>query len=377
MTYLIRKKPNNNNMLEHGVTYGGEAGDAFSLNDAISGAVKEASVKGCEMVLRGRISLGAISRSMNDAASFGRATKHLIKNLFVSSFKKHEAQMFYGQSGLGKVSSYVDATKVLTMTTATWASGIWAGAENMLIDIYNVTGSASQVSKARISAVDIAARTLTLDFSAATGTSADLETRATAGDDLDIYEYGAKGKESVGLHKMLTESSASIFGISTASYSLWRGNTYSAGSAALTFTKISEAIAQSVAKGLEGKIDLFVNPRTWSDLLSEQTALRQFDASYDVKKYENGSQSIMFYSQNGMIEIHSSTYVKEGFAYGLDLSSFERVGSSEITFKIPGAKEDFMIELESAHGLEFRTYCDLALFCNALGHNFVITNIVN
>jgi len=124
-------------------------------------------------------------------------------------------------------------------------------------------------------------------------------------------------------------------------------------------------------------LDLFVNPKTWSDLLSEQTAQRQFDSRYDTKKYENGAMSIVFYSQNGMIEIHSSTYVKEGIAFGLDLGCFERVGSSDVTFKIPGTNEDYMIKLQDYHALEYRTYCDLAIFCTALGHNLLITGISN
>lgn len=366
--------------LEHGVTYGGESGDSFTLNDAIAGAVKEATVKGCEMVLRGRVSLGAVSRSISDEASFGRATKHVVKNLMVSTFKKHEYQLFYGQVGLGTVAAYVEASKLLTITTSEWAPGIWAGAENMRLDLYNVTDAAFQGVKVRVAKVDIRNRKLTLDFSTATsGSSAGLDTDInTDGDDVVIYEHGAKGNECAGLHKILTEESGSIFGISTADYSLWRGNNYALPSAgALTFTAVSDAIAEAVAKGLESKLDFFVNPKTWSDLLSEQTAKRMFDSSYDVKKYENGSESIVFHSQNGLIEIHSSTYVKEGYAYGLELGCFERVGSSEITFKIPGRNEDFMVLLENAHGIEFRTYCDLALFCNALGHNIVISNIVN
>ncbi|GAG39616.1 unnamed protein product, partial [marine sediment metagenome] len=50
---------------EHGVTYAGTAGDAFSYNAAISGVVKQATIQSSEMVLRGQISIGAISRSAN------------------------------------------------------------------------------------------------------------------------------------------------------------------------------------------------------------------------------------------------------------------------------------------------------------------------
>lgn len=364
--------------LEHGVTYGGEEGSAFDLKDAVSGATKEASVKACEMVLRGRVSLGAVSRSINDAASYGRATKHVIKNLLTSTYKKQEQMMFYGKSGLGVVESatYVAPNTEVLIKEETFAPGIWSGAEGMKLDFTSSIGSAPAGGQLEHSIIKVNIRTRKLYI-------AGDETANILADDI-IFEHGAYGNECLGLEGMLKSSASTIFGIST-SYSLWNGNVYDlyedggapVGGEPLSFTHVSNAIADAVSKGLEGKIDLFVNPRTWSDLLSEQTAQRMFDSRFDVKKYENGSQSIVFYSQNGMIEIHSSTYVKRGLAFGLDLKTFERVGSSDVTFKIPGTNEDFMIRLPEAHGLEFRTYCDTALFSSAIGHNIIITSIKN
>lgn len=357
------------------VTYGGEAGTAFSLKDAISGVTKEASVKGCEMVLRGRLAIGAISRSINDAAAYGRATKHVIKNLLVSTYKKQEQMYFYGKASLGQVqsSTYVAPYTEVVIKEATFAPGIWAGGEGMKLDFtasLSVAPAGAQIEH-QIAKVNIRARKLYI--------SGD-ESANILADDF-IFEHGAFGNECLGLESMLKESTGSVFGIPT-SYSLWNGNVYDlvadggeSSAAPLSFNHVSNAIADAVSKGLEGKIDLFVNPRTWSDLLSEQTAQRSFDQRFDVKKYENGSQSIVFYSQNGMIEIHSSTYVKAGLAFGLYLKSFERVGSTDVTFKIPGTNEDFMIKLEGAHGIEYRTYADTALFCNGLGLNFLITSI--
>jgi hypothetical protein len=362
--------------LEHGVSYGGEEGEAFDLKPAISGATKEAVVKGCEMVLRGRVSIGAVSRSINDAASFGRATKHVIKNLLLSHYKKHEQVMFYGQSSLAQVASvsYVAPNTLIVIKDETFAPGIWSGAEGMKISLTSAlnVAPASPVDQLSIVKVDIRTKTISV--------ATDL-TASIAADDY-IFEYGAFGKESVGLQKMLSEQVDPIFGISTADYSLWRGNVFDLitdggelAAAPLSFKHISTAIADAVSKGLEGKLDCFVNPKTWANLLNEQSALRSYDSSFSVKKYENGSQAIQFYSQNGLIEVHSSTYIKEGIAFLLDLSCFERVGSTDITFKVPGMNEDYMIKLETAHGLEFRTYSDVALFCDALGHNIIITSI--
>ena len=360
--------------LEHGVSYTGEDGAVVTLNDAISGLTKEANVKGCEMILRGRIALAAISRSVNDAASYGRATKHVIKNLLISTYKKQEQMMFYGRAGLAIVESI--SSQVVTLTEAAFAPGIWAGGEGMKIDFYDAASGGSQQGAVTtgypISKVNVRTRELTVVGDLTGVAAADL-----------IFEYGAYGNECLGIQAMLTETSGDIFGIST-TFSLWNGNVYDlitdggeSAAAPLSFDHVSSAIADAVSKGLEGKVDLFINPRTWSDLLAEQTAQRQFDSRFDTKKYENGSMSIVFYSQNGMIEIHSSTYVKAGLAFGLDLTCFERVGSTDVSFKIPGTQDDYVIRLESANALEYRTYADIALFCNALGHNIVITSIAN
>lgn len=354
--------------LEHGVTYGGEAGEAFDLNDAVPAGTKEASVRACEMVLRGRVSFGSISRSINDAASFGRATKHVIKNLMVSSHKKQEQMMFYGQSGLARVDGAVTAAALIPIRAADFAPGIWAGAEGMKLKIYDdKVGTTDRYGAGALSitSVDIKNKTITVDQN------------VTLVDGDYIFEFGALGNECLGLEAMLDGSVASPFGIPSASYSLWNANKYDNGAAVMTFAKVSDSIADAVSKGLEGKIDFFVNPKSWANLLNEQTAQRRFDSRYDVKKYENGSEGIVFHSQNGIIEVHSSTYVKESLAFGLELDCFERVGSSELTFKVPGSSDDFMIKLEAAHGVEFRTYCDQALFCSALGHNILIYNIIS
>lgn len=349
---------------EHGVTYGGTEGDAFSYESPINGVTKNATVKGAEMVLRGQVSLAAISRSGSDAASFGRATKHVVKNLINSSFKKHETQCFYGGTGLGVVES-VSTTEVV-IAISEYAAGIWAGGENMRLNIKVQDTAADRMADVKVVSVDIENRKLVL--------AADAAAAGVVADDV-IYEFGAYSKEFVGIHKMLTEKVNPIFGIPTDQYSLWSGNVSDA-AGALTFAKISKAIAASVSKGLEGKLTLFINPKAWSDLLTEQTAQRTFHEG-GMSEYSNGAESIKFHSQNGLIEIVASTFVKEGYAYGLDLAVFSRIGSSDVSFEVPGKPGQYVERLESANAIQLLTYSDVALFCEALGVNIVLTGIVN
>ena len=351
---------------EHGITYGGTDGSVFTYNAAISGATKQATILPAEMVLRSSVSIGALNRSKNvSEGAFANATKHVIENMLQSMYIKYEAQCFYGGVGLATVGS-VDASGVtIAIDTAEWAPGIWVGGEGMKINIYDATSTTLRTNTAAISAVDLVNRKLTLD----------LIPTGTVATDI-VYEIGAKGNEFIGVHKMISTTSGNVFGLNTATYSLWRGNTHSASSAALTFAKVSAGIAKAVAKGVTGKLTMFVNPRTWSNLLTEQTAQRIFHEG-GMSEYKNGAEAIMFYSQNGAIEIHSSPFVKEGYAYALDMRCFLRIGSKDVTFEHPLQKGQFIEPLENSNGYQIFCYTDSALFCSALGRNIIFTAIVN
>lgn len=348
---------------EHGVTFASSDDDAFNLNAPVAGQIKDAQVRGNPVVLRSVLGYTAASRAAQGGAkAFMDATKFLVANMLRSITKKLEIELLYGQIGYASVASI--AANVITITTSEFAPGIWAGAENMPIEIRDVTG-ASVRGSATVTSVDLSARTVTVDLMPA----------GVIGTDI-IWHKGAYGNEFAGIHKILTNA-GTLFNISASSYSLWAGNTYSAGAASLSLAKIEKAIAKAVAKGLDSDVHVMVNTSTWDDLLAEQTALRRFDSSYSPDKAKSGSKSIEFYGQNGMISIEPSIYVKEGYAYVLDLKEFARVGSTDVTFKRPGMEGNFFRELENSAGVELRCFSDMALFCSAPGRQVIITSIVN
>jgi len=134
--------------------------------------------------------------------------------------------------------------------------------------------------------------------------------------------------------------------------------------------------ALCMEKGLtEEDVVCLVNPKHWNKLMTDQAAKRQYDSSYSSEKMENGSKSLIFYGQNGKIEIHASLFVKEGFAYVFPPAELERIGSSDITFERPGFPGKFFKEMESANGYELRAYSDQALFTSAPGKMAVLKYI--
>lgn len=348
---------------EHGVTFASSDDDAFNLNAPVAGQIKDAQVRGNPVVLRSVLGYTAASRAAQGGAkAFMDATKFLVANMLRSICKKLEIELFYGQMGYGTVASTSGA--VITITTAEWAPGIWSGGENMPLEIRDTTGATIR-GECVVSSVDLDLRTVTVNALPAGTTATDV-----------LWHKGAYGNEFAGVHKILTNT-GTLFNISATSYSLWKGNSYSAASASLSLAKIERAIAQAVNKGLDTDVTVFVNPRTWADLLVEQTALRRFDSSYSSDKADSGSKSIKFYGQNGMITIEPTIYCKEGYAYVLAMEEFARVGSTDVTFKRPGMEGQFFRELENSAGVELRCFSDMALFCSAPGKNVLITAITN
>lgn len=348
---------------EHGVTFASSDDDAFNLNAPVAGQIKDAQVKGNPVVLRSVLGYTAASRAAQGGAkAFMDATKFLVANMLRSITKKLEIELLYGQMGYGSVGS--TAGNVITITTAEYAPGIWAGAENMPIEIRDATGATIR-GQATVTSVDLSARTVTVDLLPSGTVATDV-----------IWHKGAYGNEFAGIHKILTNT-GTLFNISASQYSLWAGNTYSAGSAALSLAKVERAIALAVQKGLDSDVNVMVNPKTWADLLVEQTALRHFDSSYNSAEMENGGKSIKFYGQNGMITVEPTIYCKEGYAYVLAMDEFARVGSTDVTFKRPGMEGNFFRELENSAGVELRAFSDMALFCSAPGKQVLISAITN
>jgi hypothetical protein len=351
--------------LEHGVTFASSDDDAFTLNAPVSGTIKDAQVKGCPAVLRSVLGYVAASRaSQGSTQAFMDATKFLIANMLRSMAKKIEIEMLYGQAGYGTVAASTSAATALTVTTAEWAPGIWAGSEGLTIEVRSVDGATSR-GEFLISSVNMETRVITIS-TAATLTAGDV-----------IWHKGAYGTEFVGIHQILSQTTGTLFNINVGTFNLFRGNKYDAGSAALSFSKLTLASSRAVEKGLDGKLVAMVNPRAWANMLSDQAALRKYDNSYSRQKLENGTEKLTFFSQNGEIEIVPSIYVKEGYAYMLSIDDFVRVGSQDVSFNRPGSGDQVFRELENAAGFELRLYTDQAIFCSSPGKSVVITGIVN
>jgi hypothetical protein len=349
--------------MEHGITFASSDDDAFNLLPPIAGQIKDAQVRGNPVVLRSVLGYSAASRAAQGGAqAFMDATKFLVGNMMRSMAKKLEIEMLYGQMGYATVASA--SGTAITITTAEWAPGIWAGSTGMPLEIRDSTGATVR-GQGQVKSVDMDGRVITLETAIPGLVSGDV-----------IWHKGAYGNEFAGVHKILTQATGTLFNIDVSQYELFRGNQYPSGGA-LSFTKLNQAAARAVEKGLDGKLLALVNVRAWANILSDQAALRRYDSSYSDSKVEQGAKSILFHSQNGEIEIEPSIYVKEGYAYLMSMDEWMRVGSADMTFKRPAYEGEFFREAENAAGYELRLWSDQALFCYAPGRSVIITGVVN
>lgn len=345
---------------EQGATYLASGDGVVSLNSAVAMTQKEAVVNGAQLIMRGALDMESMSKAASAGkAAFKDATQLLVENLTDSASKRLELMFLYGRSGLGTVASL--SSQVITLTAASFAMGIWAGMEGAAIDVYTSGGSVRQANLT-ITSVDLDNRTLTVSGTTTGIVSTDV-----------IYFKGAYGKECYGLDAIITNSS-SMFGIDASAYALWKGNTYSAGSAALTMAKVLSAVSKAIGKGgLNEEVVVLVNPDTWNNLNADQSALRQYiNADNEAK---NGFEAITYKGPSGKINVIAHSYVKAGEAFVLPPKRIKRVGAQDLSFANPTGEVFYPVADKNAY--ECKIYGNQSIFVETPAKCTKITGIVN
>lgn len=382
---------------ENGWTLGGSGMDAFEINPAVAGAVRQAEVTPYMSVLGSVVPWGVLSRSAGGGdRAFLDGTKHIVKNNLKSHGKLLEVLRLYGQSDalLGYV-SYATATyrgvaftngagtlsvngtsvaftagvntssKWILLAPGEFAAGIWIGAEGALVQQVNSSGTV--VAEGSLLEVDADKGAIRVDFTPVAATS-------TTSHRL-CFKGMAEAKDMVGIHKIMT-TSGSVFGISNATYSIWKGTSISNANLKFKFSDLQSGVALAVNRsGLGGEgegsgdLDVWVNPRTWATLLTTEAGTRKYDASYKPSEAENGMESITFHHQAGKATIKTHRMLKEGHVLGLHKADWSRSGSAEISFKVPGINKEVIFPLENQAAWAFRSFADQYIFCNAPGRS--------
>ena len=348
---------------EHGATYAAAGAGAFTLNTPIAMTTKNARVPSTQFVLRSRMDYEAASKaSAGGERAFRQATELMVMSMMNSTNHRLECSMLYGQTGLGKISTTVNASATSTVATIsdlTWAVGIWAGCENAKVELFESAGQVGTASFT-ISSVDPVNKTITL-----TGSSADIiildADAAATGVGIDIYWEGSYSADMNGIDKIITNT-GSLFGINAASYNLWKGNTY-ASAGAITVAKLLASTTIAIGKGgLNEDVSAYISPTNFAVLNAEVYGKQEYDYSYKPKGVAGGVEGLKLWCQSGLMTIEPHSMVKDGEAFIGPVSTIKRIGSTDTTFNNPGVGDKFFRELTDSAGFELRNYFDQAIF---------------
>jgi len=357
--------------LEHGITTAGADAGAFTLNQAVAGVMKDATIAGVQMVLRSRMDYETAARAANSKASFGSATELLVKNMTDSIGKRLEIMFLYGQSGIGVVNASTTAATDFVLTTGSWSAAMWGGMEGAHLTIINAAKTAYSnsglASDVIIASVTQSTRTISLT-QPVTLTATDI-----------VYFKGAivpgttpTYTEFRGLDSITIEAT-SLFGIAASTYSLFRGNT-STLSASLTATNILNGLLDAISKGLNEDVVLLCSPKAFQGLVSPLIDPKATTGSTNTqvgatridrqggKVMEIGSSSAKILGAQGLIEVIPHLYCKDGDGFVFPKSALKRVGATDVTFNLPGRGDEFFLHVPDAAGFELRCYSNQALF---------------
>ena len=347
-----------------GYKYGLVSSGALTLNNAVSMNTQDAQIQGVQLCLQNTISFEAVAKSQQN--SFETATKLVIDDSAESMRKRLELMFLYGQStnGLGVITQNSDSNVSATVTRITvnegqWSAGIWSGLENAQFNFYYSTStlvSSGADAIFTLTAVDPDSRYLTFTGTA-TGITA-LEAAVTGQTTVRPYFLGAYGVEAVGLEAILTNT-GTLFNISAATYSLWRGN-YITITGALNYGRIQQAVAKCTVRGLDEDVTVLVNPMTYIDVSNQITALRRFTNAEDNKKGSMGAGGeLSFYGPNAaMVKVRPHLFVKQGDCFIVPMKRLLRVGALDMSFSLLGnqSEQDFLYPIPGTSAYFFYLY---------------------
>lgn len=276
-----------------------------------------------------------------------------------------ECSLLYGRDGLGVI--LTNTVGAIVITSATWATGLWAsGMTGAVLQAW--TGISSSETQhdgdLTIASVVVSSRTVTV-----TGTSSSVVPNDV------LYFKGARTasvyNECVGLNRILgTASGSTLFNIST-TYELWRSQAYAV-SGNLSLTAIMQAAAQAIPFGL-GKAILLCAPTKFAQLASDEAALRRY--VQDTPNAKRGVKGIVFQLGSVDVEILPHPLQREGSAMLLPEEYVHRVGATDVTMSLPGSGEPMQVHVTDSTALEIRSMSDMGIYLDCPAQAVLLSGI--
>lgn len=363
--------------IPHGSTYG-TSGTAYTLNSSIPLQTQDARLSGASYVLREDIAVDTIDSGKTTKQAFRSTFDTVVMGMTKASHLYLEMPLIYGGAHMGQFSSSdpgATTAATWTFTDGTWAPGLWAQMEGASVDVFNQANDGGTKRNSggpiTVGAIDVEARTM-----AVTGDNTSLAAIYAASSTNYVKPLGADSKWFYGLKRIVPHVSSTLFGIDASTYSLWRGNTTSAGSAKLTFSTINKACNLTLARGGYGKKVLLVGNATWSDLNNDSAEFRS-EVNKKGGDFSLGVEDITFYAATGHVKVVMHPMLMRGEAYLVNPDVFTRIGSTDHTWGgVDGAPDKFLSVNENSNSIQIRCRWEQALLADDLSQNCQITSIV-
>lgn len=375
--------------LEAGITWADQADGAFALESPIAGVTQQAEIQGSVHVLRAAVAYVAAFSGEELDQAFETTTGSAVKNTYEAIRRFLEIDIFYGQDVIGIIEKVAGEAAIapaignvpansIQITAASWGSALWVeGAKCEVFDSgHTVIRNAAAPA---ITKIDLDNRIITFD------------TIPAAAADTDVVHYktqhtasggGGAYKTMAGLKKIL-QNTTTLFGIDAGTYNKWRGNTFDAGGSPFDLKMLDRVAGKILAKGGAGnEFIVWTAPDNWSDATIDVNAMRRDDAHYTPEQITLGHRKLVYNTVAGPMELRAHPCVKESEAFIIAKSSFDRIGSTDVTFdrsKMTGLKAGesaFLRELENNAGFEFRCFSHQAVVTESPGFSGMITGIV-
>ena len=339
------------------------------LSNVIPSDVDDAKVRGTALTLRTAFAYDAAANMVaGGKESFISGTQYKFRTMIESMIYRLEIQMLYGSQSLGEVASASDTNgdEHIVISAATWAPGIWSGAENASIEIRS-----ADLTTLRLTAS--VSKIVSVDKKLVFVNGTDPVAAGVVATDVVVFA-GAYLNEMIGL-RTIAANAGTLYGVDGSRYSLWQGNVSAVGGTQLSLKKIYDGIVPAVGKGLMEDVCVLVSPATFSSLANDEAGLRRYNTA--PKSADNGAEAIQYYGANGKIDIKVHPMVKEGEAIAYPKKRAERIGASDVTFKTPGRSDEMFLQLPDQTGYECRAYSEQSLFLPCPAKCVLYTGIDN
>jgi hypothetical protein len=327
----------------------------YTLGEVLAGQTKPAKVYANTTVLVDNLNYQILDRA---AASGSKqavlsAMSYTGMQMAISMRNMLEMQILHGQEGLGASAGAISSTTV-TFDGATTSVGILSSLIGARVQFFqsNLTSARTAHSTSNyltVTAVDVsdaASPTLTVTATGTTNVAA-----ITTGD--VMYIGGSRGVsvassdtsvpyyEQIGLMKQLRVTSGTMFDISRTDYVGWVPN-QQASIGAFTPSALMTAAAKSQGRGgVMGEYLAVLPVDAWSALNSSLATNETYNQQSPSPQASKKSGTDEIEIRNGGIKISClpHPFQKRGLAAFFPKKEVHRIGSTDVTFAIPGRPE--------------------------------------